>query len=467
MTKAAVTASEVLAMKFHQNLTARCDGVARRDLLRVGGLTSLGLGLGDLFRLRLLAADEGAATQTRTKAKSCVLIWLDGGPSHLETFDVKPDAPKEVRGPLDSIATNIAGVAISECLPRTATMLDKLAIIRSMTSPLGEHNFGAHYLMTGYKPTPVLEYPTFGSVLAHTRTASNVLPPHIAVPQFRVGGGRMSGGGYLPAETRPFSVGGDPAKPDFQVRNLDFYRGLDMTRLDRRREFVNALNKFSDGVDQASPTNLDSDLERAYKLVTSSDAKAAFDLSDEPRKVRQRYGGKSIGQSCLLARRLVERGVSFVTVNNRGWDTHESLYTRLKEGYTGAKVGVGLIPSLDLALAALIEDLEERGMLDETLIVVMGEFGRTPKLNVAGGRDHWPRVFSTVLAGGGVQGGQVIGASDAVGEGPIDRPVTTSDLAATIYTLLGIDPKLELLTSDGRPVRVAPHESQVISEITG
>ncbi|MGZ0172718.1 MAG: DUF1501 domain-containing protein, partial [Planctomycetales bacterium] len=382
-------------------------------------------------------------------------------------FDVKPDARKEVRGPLDSIATNVAGIRISECLPRTATMLDKLAIIRSMTSPLGEHNFGTHYLMTGYKPTPVLEYPTFGSVVAHTRETSSVLPPHIAVPEFRVGGGRSSGSGYLPAATRPFSVGGDPSKSDFQVRNLDFYRGLDVTRLDRRRRFVNALNDFSDGLDEASPANTDSDLERAYQLVTSADAKSAFKLSEEPRKVRQRYGGKSIGQSCLLARRLVERGVPFVTVNNRGWDTHDNLYTRLKEGYAGAKVGVGLIPSLDLALAALIEDLDERGMLDETLIVVMGEFGRTPKLNVAGGRDHWPRVFSTLLAGGGVQGGQVIGSSDSVGEGPKDRPVTPSDLAATIYTLLGIDPKLELHTSDGRPVRVSPHVSQVISEITG
>lgn len=454
-------------MKTHQRTNKRCDGVVRRDLLRVGGLTAMGIGLGDLFRLRRLAAAEAASDSPVAKAKSCVLIWLDGGPSHLETFDVKPNAPKEVRGPLDSIATNVAGVAISECLPRTAMLLDRLAIIRSVTSPLGEHNFGAHYLMTGYKPTPVLEYPTFGSVVAHTRAAASVLPPHIAVPEFRVGGGRLSGGGYLPAATRPFSVGGDPAKPDFQVSNLDFYRGLDITRLDRRREFVNALNDFSDGLDQVSPASGDSDLERAYQLVTSSDARAAFNLSEEPRNVRQQYGGKSIGQSCLLARRLVERGVPFVTVNNRGWDTHENLYTRLKEGYTGAKVGVGLIPSLDLALAALIEDLDERGLLDETLIGVMGEFGRTPKLNVAGGRDHWPRVFSALLAGGGVIGGQVIGASDAVGESPKDRPVTPSDLAATIYTLLGIDPKLELLTSDGRPVRVAPHESQIISEITG
>jgi uncharacterized protein (DUF1501 family) len=209
-------------------------------------------------------------------------------------------------------------------------------------------------------------------------------------------------------------------------------------------------------------------LERAYRLITSSEAKQAFDLRDEPREVRNRYGGKSIGQCCLLARRLVERGVPFVTVNNRGWDTHNNLYTRLKEGYTGApEPGVGLIPSLDLALNGLIQDLDQRGLLDETLIVVMGEFGRTPKLNTSVGRDHWPRVFSALLAGGGVAGGRVIGSSDAVGEGPRERPVTPADLAATIYTLLGIDPRLELKSSDGRPIRVAPYEAQVVAEVIG
>lgn len=445
----------------------QCASVSRRDLLSVGGLTALGFGLADLLRLQRVAAAESSSTPQKPKARSCVLIWLDGGPSHLETFDVKPDAPLEVRGPLESIATNVPGVRIGECLPRTATMLNKLAIIRSMTSPLGEHNFGTHYVMTGYKPTPVLEYPTFGSVFAHVRAQLDVLPPHIAVPDFRVGGSRLNGGGYLPASTRPFSVGSDPAKPNFQVRDLDFYKGIDATRLDRRRQFVNALNGFNGRTDQQSASLTDPDLERAYRLVTSADAKKAFNLSDEPRAVRQRYGGKSIGQSCLLARRLIERGVPFVTVNNRGWDTHTSLYTRLKEGFTGAEVGVGLIPSLDLALSALIEDLDQRGMLEETLIVVVGEFGRTPKLNSAGGRDHWPRVFSAVLAGGGIQGGQVIGSSDSVGESPKDRPVTPSDLAATIYTLLGVDPKLELHTSDGRPVRVAPYESEVVSEIIG
>jgi len=434
--------------------------IHRRDVLRLGGLSALGLSLTDLVRLRSLAAD------TTPKAKSCILIWLDGGPSHLETFDPKPSAPVEVRGPLASIPTSVPGVQVSECLPRTAGLLDKLAIIRSMTSPLGEHNFGTHYLMTGYKPTPALEYPAIGAVAAHLHSETGLLPPHIAVPEFRVGGGRFSGRGYLPQAARPFSLHADPGKADFQVKNLDFYPGMNLARLDRRRKFSDALRTFSEAAG-AEAASADPDLERAFQLVASAEAKRAFDLDDEPAKLRSQYGGRSIGQCCLLARRLVERGVPFVTVVNRGWDTHENLYTRLKEGYTGAKVGVGLIPSLDLALSGLIGDLSGRGMLDETLIVVMGEFGRTPKLNAAGGRDHWPRVFSVALAGGGVRGGQVIGSSDSVGESPSENPVTPADLAATVYTLLGIDPSGELHTSDGRPVKIAADDARVVREIVG
>ncbi len=434
--------------------------LTRRDALRIGGLSALGLGIPGLLSLRRASAAAPVA-----KARACILIWLDGGPSHLETFDLKPDAPVEVRGPLEAISTALPGVQIGECLPETAKRLDHVAIVRSMTSPLGEHNFGTHYLLTGYKPTPVLEYASFHAVGAFLRQETQVLPSNIAIPNYRVGGARFSGHGYLPSQVRPFSVGGDPSKPDFQVYDLDFYRGLDVERLSRRREFVQRLDGFSRLVDATQDAPQDPDFEQAYRLITSSDAKRAFDLGDEPQVVRQRYGGRTIGQSCLLARRLVERGVPFVSVINPGWDTHESLYTRLKEGYTGAQVPVGLVPSLDLAFSALIDDLHERGLLDETLIVVMGEFGRTPKLNPAGGRDHWPRVFSVALAGGGVNGRQVIGSSDSVGESPLDRPVTPSDLAATIYALLGIDPQTELQTADGRPVRITPHGSTVINEL--
>ena len=445
------------------NATKRCDGVVRRDVIRVGGLSALGIGLGDLFRMKRVSAGEqpDASVAKSPKAKSCILIWLDGGPSHLESFDPKPDAPNEVRGPLGSISTSIPGVRLGECMQRTARAMDKIAIVRSMTSPLGEHNFGTHYLMTGYKPSPALEYPTFGATLAHLRGDAGVLPPNISVPSIRSGYGQ----GYLPNRTAPFPVGGNPDAPNFQVRDLDFYQGLDLSRLDRRKRLVGALDRFSRAKDASSTASSDPDLERAYNLIASEDAKAAFDLSEESAEVRGRYGrggGNGIGQGCLLARRLVERGVPFVTINSNGWDTHQNIQN-LKERYPGDRNAH--LPSLDRALSALLADLSDRGMLDETLVVVMGEFGRTPKINSNGGRDHWPSAFSVALAGGGIRGGQVFGSSDSLGEYPKDDPVSPSDLAATIYTLLGIDPAQELHTSDGRPVRVSPDGARVVSKL--
>jgi hypothetical protein len=402
--------------------TRRCDGITRRNFVRVGGLSAFGLGMADLLALRSAAAEPAplaAASGTpqrafptaRTaKASRAILIWLDGGPSHLETFDLKPDAPREVRGPFQPIATSVPGIQICELLPKLATRMQHAAIVRSVTSPLGEHNLGTHYLLTGYPPTPALEYPAIGSVVAHLDTAERTLPSHIAVPNFGVGGKRYSGNGYLPLATRPFEVGGDPSKPDFRVRDLDFYPSLSAERVDRRRQYLEQLEQF--GGEQSTAGK---PFEQAYRLIASQAAREAFDLSKEPAAARAKYGPRTIGQSTLLARRLIEAGVPFVTVNYPGWDTHQNLYTSLKEGFTGAKVGVGLIPSLDLALSALLDDLLGRGLLSETLVVVMGEFGRTPKLNTLGGRDHWPRVFSVLLAGGGIAGGQVIGASDATG----------------------------------------------------
>ena len=429
---------------------------SRRDFVRIGGLSALGLALPNFLALRSQAAVPMA------KAKSCILIWLDGGPSHLETFDLKPAAPAEARGPFQPTSTNVAGLQICSLFERLAQRMDEAAIVRSVTSPLGEHNLGAHYLLTGYPPTPALEYPAIGSVAAHLDSAERTLPAHIAVPNFDVGGKRISGNGYLPAQTRPFEVGGDPSKPDFRVENLDFYAGLSADRVDRRRDYLSALDRFAQSAD-AGEASTGKPFEQAYRLIMSPGAKAALDLTQETSETRARYGPRTIGQSTLLARRLVEAGVPFVTVNYPGWDTHQNLYTTLKEGYTGAKVGVGLVPSLDLALSALLDDLTDRGMLAETLVVVMGEFGRTPKINTQGGRDHWPRVFSVLLAGGGVPGGQIVGSSDATGESPRDRPVTPTDLAATIYTLLGIDPLATLTTDDGRPVQISSGE--VVKEL--
>jgi hypothetical protein len=428
--------------------------LTRRSVLRTGSLTALGLTLADWFRFSPRAS--AAAGSDAAKARSCILIWLDGGPSHLDTFDPKPDAPEEVRGPFRPIASKVPGIDICELLPRSAQLMDKGAIIRSMTSPLGEHNFGSHYLLTGYKPTPVLDYPSYGAVLTHVRGVQGDLPPYVAVPDYT----RYAGEGYLPAAARPFSVLGDPSKPDFRVRDLDLYTGVTPSRVGRRRDFLAAFDRFSRSVEADPPG--DPQFEQAWRLISSRAAKQAFDLSAEPPSVRQRYGSKSLGQSCLLARRLIEAGVRFVTVTDRGWDTHQSLSFNLKEGYTGG--AVGKVPTLDQAWSALVLDLHDRGLLEETLVIVMGEFGRTPKINTLAGRDHWPRVFSVLLAGGGVRGGRVVGTSDARAESPAQRPVTPTDLACTIYTLLGIDPDAEFYTSDGRPVRVN-QGGQLIGEI--
>ena len=428
---------------MHYRNVRRCDGVSRRDALRIGSLTGLGLGLSDMFRGQATAIEPRVG-----RAKSCILLWLDGGPSHLETFDLKPTAPAEVRGPFQPISTNVSGIHISELLSETAKMTDKLSIIRSITSPLGEHGLANQYLLTGYKPSPALQYPSYGSVVAHLNPGQPVLPTYIAIPE-----SRSVGSGFLGHQDEPFVTGGDPSKPDFKVQDLDFFPHIDEARLHRRREYLHEFDAAQANFESRNvPT--DSSFDRAYRLVTSSEAKAAFNLSAEPEQVRARYGPRMFGQSCLLARRLVERGVPFVSVINTGWDTHESLVLQLKLGYSGAKVGVGLLPTFDLGFSALVSDLSDRGLLDETLVIAMGEFGRTPKLNTRGGRDHWPRVFSVVLAGGGVPGGQVIGSSDRVGESPHDNPITPNDLARTIYSLLGINPEHELHTADGRPVPV-------------
>lgn len=448
--------------------------ISRRLLLRasttlaLGGLALDGLAGGQ--RAAFSADDSPSATSVRPtrRATQAILVWLDGGPSHLETFDPKPEAPAEVRGPLNPIRTCVPGVWISELLPQMAQRMDRVTLVRSVTSPLGEHNLATHYVLTGYLPTPTLEYPVLGSVVAHQRAGASALPGHVAVPDFRVGGKRPSGNGFLPAHTRPFEVGGDPAKPQFQVRDVTIFPGLDRQRLDRRRQYLLALEQLRRSAHQAAveQTPQAAPLEQAYRLLSEPAVHAAFDLTQESAATRARYGPRTIGQCLLLARRLIEAQVPFITVNYPGWDTHQNLITSLRDGFTGATVPVGLVPSLDLALAALLDDLAARGLLDQTLVMVMGEFGRTPKINTQQGRDHWPRVFSVLWAGGGVPGGQVVGASDATGESPAERPITPADLVASAATLLGIDPRTTLTTPDGRPVPIS-RDGRVIPELVG
>lgn len=379
-----------------------------------------GLGLADA-----LAWARGPAT-----AKSCVLVWLDGGPSHLETFDLKPEAPAEIRGAFRPAKTPLDGVRICEHLPRTAALLDRTTLIRSLTSPEGNHDRASHYLLTGRRPSPALVYPSMGSVVAQQAPPS-LLPAYLSVPTAPAYGGE----GFLPVIFAPFS--GTPPPPLVPA-----------ARVERRRSMLATLDRLAD-------LEVPGYAEQAFALTTSKEARAAFDLSKETPAAQARYGMSKLGQGCLLARRLVEAGARFVTVNDEGWDTHDDQFRRLAGTFhQGKMIYRGKLPDLDLGLSALLEDLEQRGLLESTLVVVMGEFGRTPKLNSKGGRDHWPRASSVLLAGGGVKRGAVVGATDAHGELPAERPVLPEDLLATIYRLLGIDPAIELQAPGGRPIRI-------------
>jgi hypothetical protein len=422
----------------------RSSRLTRRDFMQVGSIPLLGLGLSTMGAVPVLGSEQA-------KAKSCVLIWLDGGPSHLETFDPKPQAPVEVRGPFKSIATSVPGLSISEVMPHTARIANKVCIVRSVTSPLGEHNIANHYLLTGYQPTPALAYPSYGAVVSHLRDQTAKLPAYIALNEYR----STAGAGFLGASYEPYLVPRDPKSNSLAPKDLTFYPGLDEQRLLRRRQFLEQLDRQDRSLNAAPDTAKPSSaLDQAYRMTLNRDTRSAFQLDLESAQMHERYGDRLLGQCCLLARRLVEQGVSFINIHNNDWDTHADLVLRLKEGYAGAKVGVGLIPTLDQAVSALIEDLDERGLLESTLVVVMGEFGRTPKINSTGGRDHWPRVFSVMMAGGGLKQGYVHGASDRTGESPMEAAVTPADLACTIYSLLGISAETTMTTSDGRPIRV-------------
>ncbi len=441
----------------------RCDGVRRRQFLQLGAISAISgmgspIGLGSPF--------SSIAALGRHAKKNCILIWLDGGASHLETFDPKPLMPSEVRGPLKSIATSIPGIQFGECLPRLATRMNTMTLLRGMTSPLGEHNLGAQFMLTGYKPTPALEYPVMGCAISHLRTETNDLPNHVAVPNHQVGGAKLRANGYLPSSCLPFELTRSSNPKGLNSNALQMVESLGQVRVDRRAEYLKQLDQFSQSLDRIGTVPDYAGLDQAVRLITSEKARAAFDLQQEPEYTRNQYGSSLFGQSCLLARRLIQGGVGFVTVNYPGWDTHDNLVVRLKDGYVGAREPVGLIPNLDRGLDALLEDLEQTGLMDETLVVVMAEFGRTPRINAAGGRDHWPRAFSVLLAGGGTPQGLVHGESDESGESPKSDPVTPADLAATIYQLLGFDPNLELTTPDGRPIRLV-REGTAIKKIIG
>lgn len=436
----------------------RCDGITRRDFLHLGVLSTFGLSLADVFRLKAQAAAAGSSPRS-ARDRSCILIWLDGGPSHLDTFDPKPDAPSEVRSLFMPIKTDVPGIQICEHLPRTAEIMREVALIRSLTHELGNHDTGARFLLTGHRPTPAVDYPSFGSIIAHETGFAGALPPYVAIPHDGVAGNSNAAkAGYLPAACSAFNVGNDPSR----VRDLEAPEGVRFERTEQRREMLKTIDGFSRTVEEGPATkNRDAFYEQAYRLLSSPQAKGAFDFSKEKPATRERYGHSRIGTSCLLARRLVEAGARFITVVDTGWDTHNQIFKELPDSRFP---GSGKLPSLDRAYAALITDLRERGLLESTLVVMMGEFGRTPKINSLAGRDHWPRAGSVCLAGGGVKGGQVIGATNAYGEVPVECPVGPPDLAWSILKLLGVDPDQEYKAPNGRPLRIL-NEGGFISEL--
>ncbi|GAC1475083.1 MAG: DUF1501 domain-containing protein [Isosphaeraceae bacterium] len=415
----------------------------RAGVLGVGGWS---LGLDDLFRLRALAAGAGKSRPARVK--NCILVWLAGGPSHIDTFDPKPDGPVDVRGEFKPIDTAVPGLKISEVFPKLARMMDRATLIRGLSSPEADHDRAAHHLLTGYRPAPALVYPSYGSVVSKTREkARGALPAYVALPDAPL----FSSSGYLTPAFDPFAVLNDPNSPNFRVRDLSPPDRLTLDRLKRRREMVKSLDGFARDVGETPLTSSrDQFSEQAYALLTSSAAQAAFHVRGEPDALRDRYGRTTMGQACLLARRLIESGVSFVTINDRGqgqlgWDTHQQNFPTIKNT---------LAPPLDQGVSTLLADLEERGLLDTTLVLMMGEFGRTPRINPNAGRDHHGRANCALLAGAGIPRGFVLGRTDARADSPAEKPISPADLAATLYLALGIDPELKFDSPDGRPIRL-------------
>ncbi|MFP6674872.1 MAG: DUF1501 domain-containing protein [Pirellulaceae bacterium] len=438
-----------------------CDGVLRRDCLKLGLGAFMGGGLVNALRLRAVA---GTAKAPPT---SCILFWLDGGPSHIETFDPKPDAPAEIRGECDAIQTNVPGTFFSENMTRLAAIADKLTIIRSVKHNQNNHGAGNHYMMTG-SPTRipvscgafVSFHPSMGSAVSSQRGAKNGLPPYFSLPSAT----RSGGPNFLGARHAPFVVGDDPNSKSFQVRDVTVPKGLTDARANRRRRIrdeLDTLLRFQDRAAADPVLGADENYQQALSLITSAEAQRAFEIHRESDSVREAYGRNALGQRALLARRLVEGGVPFVTINNGGWDHHSNIFPAFK---TKGR-------ELESVVATLIEDLDQRGLLDSTLVLVMGEFGRTPKISTLSGqkspgRDHWSSAISILVAGCKTPPGQIVGATDRRGYSAIENIYGPENLVSSVYLKLGIDPDTILYNRVGRPTHLVS-DPRPIKEIMG
>ena len=435
------------------------NGIRRRDCLKLGLGGLLGGGFVDALRMRSIAGDT-SAPQT-----SCILIWLDGGPSHFETFDPKPEAPVEIRGEFQAIQTKTPGVFFSENMQRLAAISDKLCIIRSVRHDQNNHGAGNHYMMTG-APTRipvscgayVSFHPSMGSVVSAVRGAPHGLPPYFSIPSMT----RSGGPNFLGARHAPFVVSDDPNQKTFRVRDVTIPRDLEDGRAISRRQLrqqLDSLLRFQDRAAADPVLGVDENFQQAVSLISSAAAQRAFEIHREPDGVRDAFGRNALGQRALLARRLVEAGVPFVTINNGGWDHHSEIFPKFRtQGQ-----------QLESVVAALIEDLDQRGLLDTTLVLVMGEFGRTPKISTLAdrktpGRDHWSNAMSILVAGCGTPRGQVVGATDRNGYAAVDSVYAPENLVSSVYLKLGINPERILYNTAGRPTHLVS-DSRPIAEI--
>jgi hypothetical protein len=438
-----------LTMGLHRS----CDRVTRRELLKVGSLAALGISLPAFLERRARAGGRSG------KDISCILIWLQGGISHIDSFDPKPAAPQEIRGEFGAIATSVPGIALCDPLPKLAVHQDKYSILRSWNPKNGSHGVADAYMMTGHPFNPALTYPAYGAVVARELGDRESMPPYIQLGNAidkKFGGGAA---GFLGDQYNPFILPGDASSPSFTVRDVVLPGGVDRSRFQHRMKVLEAVDtwqKQTEGDAGSAPVRAAGTFyEKAFNLVTAPGAKKAFDIHSEDPRLRDRYGRNSLGQGCLLARRLIEGGVRFVTVTDGGWDTHLDNFKAMK---------TRLLPKLDAAVSGLVQDLSDRGMLDRTLVVVLSDFGRTPKVNPSAGRDHWSTAGVALLAGGGLRHGIAVGQTDALAEQPIEAPYYTEDIAATVYHCLGIPLETTHQTPDGRPVQVN-YDGRLIREL--
>lgn len=442
-----------------------CSGVTRRNFVQAGLLGAGGLGLADLMKLKAEASIPAKQQDTNV-----ILFWLSGGPGHMETWDPKPDAPADYRGPFQSIATSLSDIRFGELMPEQAKLAEHLAVLRTVNHGSGDHTKGNHWMLTGFEgpafnapDNRVQRRPSMGSAASFLRGANQAgMPPYVGVPHLKGGTDNLFHySSYIGGGSNPFIVNSDPNTSSFSVQNLTLTKGLTFDRLQNRRQLLGSLDRLPHAHEKMI-LDVDEHQQKAFELLNSKGVRSAFDISAEPDALRDSYGRHTFGQSALLARRLIEHGVTFVTVNCVPWDHHGSAGRYKTE--EGARK---LIPPLDAAIAGLIRDLMDRGLYEKTLVVAMGEFGRTPRMNIHGGRDHWGRTFSVLMGCGGMKMGQVIGRSSRYGETVVERPISPQDVAATIYRHLGIDPQKVMLQDRlDRPLPLLD-DGEAVSELFG